>query len=245
MFNGLQFPSIGSRSVASSSTHFSLLHTSAARNAESRKHAVRAIKKNNNRNREARLKEENATQPSVVLGIRPGDDAKWANCDLAELLVNEEELISSTVLKETKQPIGTVFIPRQIGFGVGTVEQDLLFRKLPLLSAQIPSPQFPSTSVPGTVPPGTGVPSTGATFDHSVSFDQQKETQRYEEYRVTEMTKANTFAKLLDLRNANAGGIAYENRRRIIIAFSEPDKPFNTGRSEVQGALTDNDLSSH
>jgi small subunit ribosomal protein S15 len=51
--------------------------------------------------------------------------------------------------------------------------------------------------------------------------------------------KAQMFAKILDLRNANAGGIAAVNRLRIIYAFSTPERPFNTGRTEVQGTQPD------
>ena len=51
----------------------------------------------------------------------------------------------------------------------------------------------------------------------------------------TELHKATMFAKVLDLRNANAKGIAYVNRQRIIYAFSTPQNPFDTGRTEVQG----------
>ena len=53
---------------------------------------------------------------------------------------------------------------------------------------------------------------------------------------VNERLKANLLAKALDLRNANAAGIAFENRRRIIKAFSMPENPYDTGRTEVQGA---------
>jgi len=45
------------------------------------------------------------------------------------------------------------------------------------------------------------------------------------------------FAKLVDLRNANAKGIAFENRRRCVDAFSAPGKPNDTGRPEVQAAI--------
>jgi small subunit ribosomal protein S15 len=44
------------------------------------------------------------------------------------------------------------------------------------------------------------------------------------------------MAVVVDLCNANAAGIAFENRRRVITAFSEPGKPNHTGRTEVQGA---------
>jgi small subunit ribosomal protein S15 len=46
------------------------------------------------------------------------------------------------------------------------------------------------------------------------------------------------LAKVVDLRNANAAGIAFENRRRVVETFSEPGKPNDSGRTEVQGALS-------
>jgi len=61
-----------------------------------------------------------------------------------------------------------------------------------------------------------------------VSYERKVEAQRQ---------TANMFAKVLDLRNANAQGIAYVNRRRIIFAFSTPQNPYDTGRTEVQVAL--------
>lgn len=158
--------------------------------------------------KEERWKKANATRPSVVLGIRPGDDAKWQNCDLAKVLVNEEELISSTELQPKKHPIGTVYLPKQMGFGVGKTEKELLFRKLPMLS----------TEATGVVP-----------NIHNAASNHSQDVKK-------ELSKANAFAKLLDLRNASAGGIAYENRRRIITAFSGPENGFDPGRSEVQGA---------
>jgi hypothetical protein len=39
---------------------------------------------------------------------------------------------------------------------------------------------------------------------------------------------------LVDLRNANAGKIMFENRGRVIEAISEPGKPNDIGRTEVQ-----------
>jgi hypothetical protein len=45
--------------------------------------------------------------------------------------------------------------------------------------------------------------------------------------------QVNAMAAVVDLRNANAAGIAFENRRRVIAAFSEPGKSNDTAR-EVQ-----------
>ncbi|KAF8899295.1 hypothetical protein BD779DRAFT_1666988 [Infundibulicybe gibba] len=189
-------------------------HTSAGIQAEtSRKHIARAVKKSNNIKKEERWRRENANRPSVVLGTRPDDDTKWQNCDLAKILVDEQELISGPGLHPTEQPVGTVYLPTQLSFGVGETEKRMLFRDLPILSAE--------AYVPDNTP------------HYSSSFLESK----HSEGTQRELFKANAFAKVLDLRNASAGGIAYENRRRIILAFSEPANPFDPGRSEVQAAL--------
>jgi small subunit ribosomal protein S15 len=154
-----------------------------------------------------RWRKAQASKPSVVLGTRPGDDAKWQNCDLAKILVDEEALVSDTYLEPTKVPVGVVHMPTQLGFGVGEAEKRLLFGELPLLSAGL--------------------------RETYVNVPQEELVMKQEK----ELKKANAFAQLLDLRNANAAGIAYENRRRIIAAFSLPSNPFDPGRSEVQGML--------
>ncbi|KAI6012020.1 hypothetical protein EDC04DRAFT_2761967 [Pisolithus marmoratus] len=56
-------------------------------------------------------------------------------------------------------------------------------------------------------------------------------------YGAHEVAEANMFATLVNLRNANAKGIAYENRRRCIDLFSAPETPNDTGRPEVQAAI--------
>lgn len=62
-------------------------------------------------------------------------------------------------------------------------------------------------------------------------------TAQHERAREIGRRQAEMVAKLVDLRNANAAGIAFENRRRVVEAFSEPGKPGDTGRTEVQGAF--------
>ena len=49
------------------------------------------------------------------------------------------------------------------------------------------------------------------------------------------VTAAGTLAKLVDLRNANARGVAYENRRRIVQAFAGEGRSYNPGLPECQG----------
>lgn len=207
----------GSRSILSSGSQSSssCLHTSALLNAQvSRKNVARGVKKVNNVKKEERWKRAQATRPSVVLGTRPGEEAKWENCDLAKVLVDVEELTSSTELMPSKLPVGTVLLPKQMSFGIGDAEKEMLFEKLPIVSAQAQE-------------------TTGHDRYNPAAQARQRATSQ-----VKELLKANAFAKLLDLRNANAGGIAFENRRRIIAAFSTPTNPFDPGRSEVQGEPT-------
>jgi hypothetical protein len=50
--------------------------------------------------------------------------------------------------------------------------------------------------------------------------------------------KAEQLRRLLDLRNADAAGLMFENRRRCVEEFSAPGKPHDSGRVEVQGAYS-------
>ncbi|KAF8079175.1 hypothetical protein FPV67DRAFT_1444348 [Lyophyllum atratum] len=224
------------RTIASSSSlSSSSLHTSALLHAQaSRQNVARGVKKTNNVRKEERWKKAQAIRPSVVLGTRPGDEAKWENCRLAKVLVDMEELVSSTELVPTPQAVGTVFIPKQVSFGVGEAEKKLLFGDLPMLSSirgkdetteRSPTPQQQAVADNLGYAARPRVEVLSGQVNDRVANNQN------------ELQKANAFAKLIDLRNSNAAGIAYENRRRIIAAFSTPQNPFDTGRSEVQAAL--------
>ncbi|KAF8644242.1 hypothetical protein AX16_008597 [Volvariella volvacea WC 439] len=194
---------------------FRLFHSTPSSFAEtSRKHLARAIKKANNLKKQERLQAAQANRPHVVLGTRPGEEDRWKNCDLAKVLVDEQELVSSTELQPAEVPVGTVYLPKQIGFGIGEEEKKMLFKELPVLSAQANVMRLPQ-----------------------LGYDSDTMVEQHDVGLQRELKKANNFAKLLDLRNANAAGIAYENRKRIIEAFSTPENPFDPGRSEVQAAL--------
>jgi small subunit ribosomal protein S15 len=171
----------------------------------------------NKEKREERQRLKEANRPHVVLGTIPGRDDVWQKCDLAKVLIDEETLVNDAEpipTPMTHSP-NTVLLPKYLGHGVGEIEKKLLFQDLPRLSAEASVLPFRRAA-------------------HEPGLVSLKHTEAEER----ELAKANTFGKLLDLRNANARGIAYENRRRIIAEFSEPDKPFDTGRPEVQGALT-------
>lgn len=185
----------------------------------SRRSGGSSTRKVNLANKEGRRKDALANRPSVILGTRPSDEAeKWRKSDLASILVDEAELESST---ETELRIGKVSLPKQIGFGLGDVEKKMLFNDLPVLSAQAMTLAI-------------------VARPYAVADDAAASHRLCEE---NELRKANMFAKVLDLRNANAAGIAFENRRRIIIAFSTPENPFSPGRAEVQGMVCSTPLS--
>ncbi|KAG6872766.1 hypothetical protein C0995_006805 [Termitomyces sp. Mi166 len=193
-------------------------------------HAAREIRKRNIAKQEELRRMALEIKPDVILGTRKDDVEKWEKCLLKRILV-DEQLVSSDQLVPTEQTVGTVYIPKQPNFGVGEAEKQLLFGTLPILtstSGKDVTAQKKRTSGTEGVNPIPGHVSV------------EKLDERQEVWRVNiekEHKKANLFAKVIDLRNANAAGIAYENRKRIIEAFSTPQNPFDPGRSEVQAAL--------
>ena len=196
---------------------FTQFHTSATASASFATKRISARnRKQNIQKTDKRREEASLNRPSVVLGTRPSEEEeRWANCDLAKVLVQESELTGSTELQPTQFPIGTVPLPKQIGFGVTEVEKDALFGSLPLVSVEMREAQ----------PFGSG----------AAQSDRLEAAGKHAE--KIELEKARLFAKALDLRNANAAGIAFENRRRIVLAFSGAENPYDTGRAEVQGTL--------
>ncbi|KIM88887.1 hypothetical protein PILCRDRAFT_62247 [Piloderma croceum F 1598] len=164
--------------------------------------------KDKRENRAERARKIEKTRPHAVLGNRRGDDAKWLNCDLAKILVTEKELDGASPQPLTLSS-GVLLMPRLLNYGVGEAEKELLFEHLPPLTTEVGGIRRPKAWT----------------------------MTLHEEAEQMELKKANMLASVIDLRNANAGGIAYENRRRIVAAFSEPGKPGDTGRPEVQAAL--------
>ncbi|KAF9004440.1 S15/NS1 RNA-binding domain-containing protein [Hymenopellis radicata] len=126
----------------------------------------------------AHKQEEADNRPHPVTGLGRGNEHVWDKCDLAQILVSEEDLTAPSV--ETDTTVGkNIPMPMVFSYGIREPEAALLFHDLPQLSS----------------------------------------------------------TQVVDLRNANADGIHFENRLRIIREFSAPDRPFNPGRQEVQAAM--------
>ncbi|KAG2358743.1 hypothetical protein BDR07DRAFT_1489109 [Suillus spraguei] len=186
----------------------SLLHTSAVLSARISSKQARHEKISKVQARINQKLAFDAQREYAVLGHRPGQDHKWRSCALAKVIVTEDALYSDSVPEITHNPEGDIELPPHLSFGVTERSKELFFKVLPPLSAQ-----------------------EGVTkFSENVISEMQEAMEN-------ERTKANMFAKVIDLRNSNAKGLAFENRRRCIKLFSSPGNPFDTGRPEVQAAL--------
>ena len=210
----------GSRLVASTSTA-PAFHSSALTRAavDARRQAKIHAKE-----RKERIQEAQLTRPHVVLGYKPGDEAKWDNCDLAKILLTEKDILASSPLPQVPGRTEDVVLPTYMNYGVRADEKQKIFQTLPVLTAE------------------ATVKNILQLQDHKQRLPQdlipiaQAAQKGGEE---TEFYKAGRLARVVDLRNANAKGIAYENRQRCVVAFSEPGKPNDTGRPEVQGTSCD------
>ncbi|PCH34409.1 mitochondrial ribosomal protein S15, partial [Wolfiporia cocos MD-104 SS10] len=205
-----------SRAVASSSSaHTSFLHTSAVLQVASaaRKRKSRIAEKANLEKRQKLVRAAQAIRPHVVLGNRPGDEDKWRKCDLSRVIITEEDILASPIPPASaSENLHEVLTPQFFAYGIGEREKELLFSTLPNLSVE-------------------------GAYLHEAGADGRMDLNKVQEADAVAKQSATALARMIDLRNANARGIAFENRRRIIAEFSEPEKPMDTGRPEVQAAL--------
>ncbi|KAL5533799.1 hypothetical protein ACEPAG_259 [Sanghuangporus baumii] len=224
------------------------LHTTSVRSVESQKQRVaRIIRKTNVEKKEERARLHGQNKPHVVLGFRPEEEEmKWRNCDLAKILVTPEELRSvlappldgpvETMMNENGEEVRLekVVTPEYTSFGLdgldGTESRDeqrnFFFAELPRESALIE------------------LEAQGRDILHHVEAHRgtedgltQEARRRLDVLDRAATSKARQLARIVDLRNANARGIAFENRRRIIAAFSPTGKAADSGYPEVQVAL--------
>jgi len=183
-----------------------------------RKLKSRASEKANIEKRQQAERASQENRPHVVLGHRPGDEAKWQNCDLARVIVTEADILASPMPPASPSNSEGTQVPSYFNYGIREREEEMLFSVLPSLTIQ------------------------GDALLRHRRREKSGEEERFDlgEMQETDLRqryKAQLLARLVDLRNANAQGIAYENRMRIIAEFSEPENPTDSGRPEVQAAL--------
>ncbi|KAM5539916.1 hypothetical protein V8D89_006419 [Ganoderma adspersum] len=215
MMLGAQLAQCSRTLTASSSGHTASLHTSAVLQAVSMRtrNSQRTLKANIQR-REELERQAQQDRPHVVLGHKAGDPGRWRNSDLAKVILTEADIVAtpkpSLDLTTGKYRLATYF-----NYGIGEKEKETLFEALPQLTVE------------GQV----------EVKDAAAHASGRALARDYLVAEQTELAKRVHLARLADLRNANAQGISYENRRRIVAAFSEPENPTDTGRPEVQAAL--------
>lgn len=166
----------------------------------------------------ARRTEQN--KPHVVLGTRPGDDAKWLNCNLAQVLLTPEAIDAAAEPALLNNDENALSLPQHLSFGVDGGGSE---------AVRAENVQFFFEDLPNA----------SAARDFLLSSPQHFMLKSWvQKAEAREHEKARQFARIIDLRNANARGVAFENRRRVIAEFSEPGKPDDSGRPEVQGRRT-------
>jgi len=201
-------------------------HASSRTLESSKKQRARLIKKKNLARRAELAEEAERTRPHVVLGHAPSQEWLWKNSDLAKMLVSEAERKPLPLIKvwdqqqlqhefSTKQtyPHGPKPSTGSLNYGVDTESTELLFEHLPRVATQRPLLQLDPLASP------------------------EVHSEAYEEALTDQLAASDQMHRILHLSNASAGGIAFENRMRIIGAFSSSEKPNDTGRPEVQAAL--------
>lgn len=218
------FASSSSSVICNTPRATAALHTSASRWAETQRHrAARITRKANLEKKAERGRIRDETKPHVVLGTRPGDEEKWRSCDLARILVTPEELNGTvwTKMEEEKE----IKLPMVMSYGLeGTDAAGTKDEKIELFFKDLPQ-----ASVNNSMPT--------KTVDHHARFSLNVEkSAEFQNLANIEYKKSTSFARVIDLRNANARGIAFENRRRIIAAFSPSGSMSDSGYPEVQGA---------
>jgi small subunit ribosomal protein S15 len=239
---------VSASSSLSTSTLRASFHTSATLSVESaRKRQARLTRQKNLAKREEIRKKAAASRPHVILGtVTGGDnnvtDTKWTTCDLARVLVRPEELAPDAAPQRISLPatsdsssnpdtaaaaatteaaeVGAaeeteVRVPPSLAFGMREREKRMVFEHLPLLSADM---------------------STRREMNALRRVNVEEMAAHHAGALAAGARQANAMAAMVDLRNANAAGVMFENHRRVIEAFSEPGKPNDTGRTEVQGA---------
>ncbi|KDQ18195.1 hypothetical protein BOTBODRAFT_553000 [Botryobasidium botryosum FD-172 SS1] len=190
----------------------SAFHTSLPAHESVRKRQARLTKKKNLEKRAQVQERADANKPHPVLGTSPGNEAKWANCDLAKILLTEES-VQATPPPAPLPSTSALELPKHFNFGIEDSAKEVLFKALPAVTAQRPF------------------------LNANLTINPQQWAGEQAVAEAQEMVKSNMLARVVDMRNASARGIAYENRRRCVEAFSEPEKPGDTGRPEVQAAL--------
>lgn len=141
------------------------------------------------------------------------------------------------LVDETPVPV-SVELPKHFNYGIDEEEKKLLFEDTAHLrqSAAVYKAEISTEhkAIWSDAPPGSsnfnGFSDTAGAKEATEVIEEAENKSRMKE----QLTRY-WAGRVLDLRNAGSGGLEFENRKRIIAAFSTPEKPHDPGRTEVQG----------
>lgn len=182
-------------------------------------------------------------RPHPVLGLSESNMEKWKETKLYKILVKPEDLEAATATSGTGpgQQHASSVAPTNLAFGLAQDTVHHLLHTLPALnkSLQLTNQQGRGDQLGSILNrrngPDAKRPYTPYDYTMPLTSSPANPTNASEPH-VDKASEA--IMKIIDLRNASAGGIAYVNRRRIVEAFSSPVKGRkgpDTGRPEVQG----------
>lgn len=185
---------------------------------------VARLKKKENLARRQKAREQlAATAPDPVRGYGPNNENLWYNSELRKILIFPEEVYegkTTGMLESLQNPVDEILGPKGIksddlimkapatsttlNFGLSAEDEKRLLHELPNAVASLQT----------------------ANHNHLQNNEVLPTVETSKEHQ-TEALK-----RTLDLANANARGIRFENTRRIIRRFGQGE---GTGRSEVVG----------
>jgi small subunit ribosomal protein S15 len=203
--------------------------SSAVAQEKKRKRLARLKKSANLSKREAIQQQLAATQPDALLGYH--DASIWDQSKLKAAILTREQVWDTSAAGKQATSTRTAAAsldegldqdvdyspPAQFNFGLDAADAELLFQRLPAVSALRPV----------------------LAAQNSKDYDSSHLAKLHEQGVQEEDRKKEQLMRILDLKNANARGIRVENTKRLLEAFgrTKAGKGPDTGSPEVQGSL--------
>lgn len=198
---------------------------------------ARLRKKANLARRHEAQEQLRASAPDTIRGYGPNNQNLWYESELRKTLMYPEEVYEGKaglkgMLESLPNPKDEVLGPKGMKSG------DLIAKPpaVPETSSNSSASNPPYFSFAMTAEDGEVILKALPEANETLSTANLPATWKTDELpfnQHSESHKADRTRRILDLANANARGIRFENTRRIIRRFGQGEGP---GRCEVQGA---------
>lgn len=212
----------------------SSFHSSAATHEKKRKLVARLKKKENLARRQKAREQLIATAPDPVRGYGPNNQDLWYKSELRKILLFPDEVYEGKAAN-----LGMLDrLPKagdEILGPVGVKSDDLIMKPPATSTSTTPSTYLSfGLSAEDEKLLLQDLPEADETIATANNTKGQKDGAQAA-HKLAEEHKAEAARRILDLANANARGIRFENTRRIIRRFGQGE---GTGRSEVVGEFS-------